>query len=195
MQFPLHFKFKITTLANDFTVQDNNGNTVAYVRQKMFKFVDEIMVYSNESKSELLYTIKANKWIDFNAAYAFTNSEGNELGKVARRGWASIWKARYEIYNEANENNLIIQEENPWVKVGDALLSEIPILGLLTGYLFNPAYVVKDQNDQVIYRLKKEASFFGRKFSLQRLSDQSETTDLQATLSLMMMILLERRRG
>jgi hypothetical protein len=195
MNFPLHFKFKITTIANDFTVQDNSGATVAYVRQKMFKFVDEIMVYSNESKNELLYTIKANKWIDFNAAYNFTNSEGKDLGKVARRGWASIWKARYEIYNEANEMSHIIQEENPWVKVGDALLSEIPIIGMLTGYLFNPAYIVKDLNDNILYRLKKEPSFFGRKFSLQRLSEQEESTDTQATLSLMMMLLLERRRG
>jgi uncharacterized protein YxjI len=195
MNFPLHFKFKITTIANDFTVQDNSGATVAYVRQKMFKFVDEIMVYSNESKNELLYTIKANKWIDFNAAYNFTNSEGKDLGKVARRGWASIWKARYEIYNEANEMSHIIQEENPWVKVGDALLSEIPMIGMLTGYLFNPAYIVKDLNDNILYRLKKEPSFFGRKFSLQRISEQEESTDTQATLSLMMMLLLERRRG
>lgn len=37
--FPIEFEFKITSLANDFTARDANGAKIAYVRQKMFKFM------------------------------------------------------------------------------------------------------------------------------------------------------------
>ena len=59
LQFPINFKFKIGTLANDFVATDASGTTVAYVRQKMFKLKEDILIYSNESKSDTLFRIKA----------------------------------------------------------------------------------------------------------------------------------------
>lgn len=195
LQFPLSLNFKISTLSNDFTAKDANGNTVAYVKQKMFKFVEDVSVFNDDSKSQLNYKINANKWLDFSASYNFTNSAGAELGKVARKGWASIWKARYEIYDEKQQQDLLIQEENPWVKVFDTLLCEIPFLGLISGYFFHPSYIVSRPNGTQVVRLKKESSFFGRKFSVHKLSEFENGEEERIVLGLMMMILLERRRG
>jgi hypothetical protein len=44
-------------------------------------------------------------------------------------------------------------------------------------------------------RFKKDSSFFGRKFSLHELKQIDENAQERIVLSLMMMILLERRRG
>ncbi len=195
LQFPLQFKFQIMSLANDFVASDAQGTTVAYVRQKMFKFIDEIVVYSNESESQVDYRIKANKWIDFSAAYNFTNNEGRDVGKVARKGWSSMWKANYEIYSENHELRYIIREENGWIKVGDALFGEIPILGLFTGYMFNPSYIVRTTQGEEVMRLKKESSFTGRKFNVTQLKELYDGENEKIVLGLMMMILLERRRG
>ncbi|MBA3683232.1 MAG: hypothetical protein H0W73_19010 [Bacteroidetes bacterium] len=195
-QFPLKFSFKISTLSNDFVAKDASGNTIAYVRQKMLKLIDEIVVFNNESKSETLYTIKANKWIDFSAAYNFTkSSSGLEIGKIARKGWASIWKAHYEIFDKNAVNDLIVREEKPWVKVGDAMFSEIPVLGIFTGYLFHPAYIVSRTDGTQLVRIKKESSFLGRQFSVTQLGDFKPDEEERIVLGLMMMILLERRRG
>ncbi|RYD74827.1 MAG: hypothetical protein EOP53_17550 [Sphingobacteriales bacterium] len=195
IHYPLNFTFKISTFSNDFIITDAGGNTLYFVRQKMFKFIEEVNVYSDETKNQQLYTINANKWIDFSAAYTFTNQLGNIIGSVARKGWASLWKAHYEVLDTSKHNDFIIREENAWVKVGDALLSEIPVLGIFTGYLFNPSYIVTNQNGDIIMRLKKEPSFFGRKFSLTKLGFVEEQQEERIILSLMMMILLERRRG
>ncbi len=194
-QFPLDFKFKIGTLANDFVASDANGQTVAYVRQKMLKLIDEVIVYNNESKGEIKYKIKANKWIDFSAAYVFSNANGEELGRVVRKGWASLWKARYEIYDKNQQQLFLIQEENGWVKVMDALLGEVPILSMFTGYLFNPKYLVKKMDETAIIRLKKEPSFFGRRFTVNKLVEFDSEKEEVILLGLMMMMLLERRRG
>ncbi len=195
ISFPIQLAFRVTSFANDFIAKDANDRTIAFVRQKILRLIDEVNVYNDESKSVLLYTIKANKWIDFSATYTFTSAAGKELGRVARKGWASIWKAHYEIYDEHQAKDLIIQEENGWIKVMDSLLSEIPMLGMFTGYLFNPSYSVTRPDGTMVARLKKEPSLLGRRFSVNKLTEFEQGEEERIVLSLMMMILLERRRG
>ena len=78
------------TLANDFTARDSKGATIAYVRQKIMKLRGEIDVYNNENKSEVLYKINADKIIGFNMNYAFTSSDGDNIGRVSRKGMGGI---------------------------------------------------------------------------------------------------------
>ncbi|MCY1634406.1 hypothetical protein [Marinifilum sp. D737] len=195
IQFPVNFEFKVSTIANDFTATDADGKTLAYVRQKMFKLKEDIQIYSDESRTKQNYSIKADKWLDFSTAYKFLDEDQKEFGKVVRKGWKSIWKAEYKIFNGSEQEKYNIREENGWIKVLDSILSQVPVLGILTGYLFNPSYIVKDQDEQEIIRLKKMPSFFGRRFELTKLGEMNEEDNDRIMLSLMMMILLERRRG
>lgn len=193
--YPLKFTFKIGTFSNDFVITDANGAKLSYVKQKMFKLKEDILCYENESKTNLLYRIKANKWLDYSATYVFSDNKDLEIGKVARKGRASIWRATYEIMNNNDVREFTIKEENPWAKVFDAMFGEIPFLGIFTGYLFNPKYAILNEQQQPVLRLKKQGSFFGRKFSLEKLGDFSDSEQERIILGIMMMILLERRRG
>ncbi|WP_047547827.1 hypothetical protein [Psychroserpens sp. Hel_I_66] len=195
LKFPINFTFNVTTLSNDFSAKDATGKTVAYVRQKMFKLKEDINIYDHENKSNLIYNIRADKWIDFSAAYSFKDAQGIEIGKIARKGWASIWKAHYEIIDQNQKLQYHIREENAWVKVMDSMLGQIPIVGGFSGYLFNPTYKVTDLKGEDICQLKKEPSFFGRKFKLSKLKPIDNDDDERIVLSFMMMVLLERRRG
>jgi len=195
LQFPINFRFKISTLANDFTAKDANGNVIAYVRQKMFKLKEDISIYSDESKSKEMYKIKADRWLDFSAAYSFIDGDGKEFGKIVRKGWRSIWKTHYELIDETGIPQYNIREENAWIKILDSLFGEIPIIGMLSGYLFNPKYNVTNNKDDIIVRLKKQPSFFGREFEIDKLETIDNDDDDRIMLGLMMMILLERRRG
>lgn len=195
IKYPVNFKFNIGTLSNDFVATDAGGSVLAYVRQKMFKLKEDILIYNNENKAQVNYRIRADKWIDFSAAYSMVDKDEKELGKVARKGWKSIWKTEYELIDQHQKLQYHIREDNAWVKVYDSLLGQVPILGGLTGYFFNPSYSVLDLNKKPIVRLKKEASFFGRKFQITKLSDIDLDDEERIILGLMMMILLERRKG
>lgn len=195
IQFPVKFTFKVTTLANDFVAKDANDQTIAYVRSKLFRFKEDVNVYEDETRSILKYNIKANQWIDWSATYIFTDASGNDVGRVMRKGAKSLWKAHYEIYDENQQQDLLIKENNGWIKVGDAVLSEIPILGMLTGYFLNPSYTVSRPDGTPVIHLKKDASFFGRRFTLTKLNEFEKGEEERVILGLMMMILLERRRG
>ncbi|WNH09656.1 hypothetical protein [Thalassobellus suaedae] len=195
IKYPIDFKFNIGTLANDFTAKDSLGITIAFVKQKMFKLKEDVLVYNDESKQHIQYSIQADRWIDFSAAYSIKDKDSKEIGKVARKGWKSIWKAEYELIDQHQKLQYHIREDNPWVKVLDSLIGEIPILGFFTGYLFNPSYSVLNLNNKPIVKLKKEASFFGRKFELSKLNDIDSDDEERIILGLMMMVLLERRKG
>ena len=69
----------------------------------MFKLKEDVVVYNNESKTQENFRIKANQWIDFNASYGITDNSGKNLGKIARKGMRSIWKATYNII-DSNDN-------------------------------------------------------------------------------------------
>ena len=127
ISYPVNFQFNIGTISNDFVAKDANGNVIAYVKQKMFKLKEDINIYNDETKSKINYKIKADRWLDFSAAYTFYDENEAEFGKVVRKGWRSIWNASYEIINNKQEKQYSISEENAWIKVFDALLGEIPI--------------------------------------------------------------------
>ncbi|RRQ46185.1 hypothetical protein [Chryseobacterium sp. SC28] len=196
LNYPLNFKFKITTLSSDFNITDKDGNYVAYVREKIFKLKDDVIVYNDESKSEKLFRIKANQWIDFNASFTITDLvNGRNFGRLARRGIRSIWKSHYDILDENDQNKYQINEDNGWIKVLDGFVSEIPIVGMFTGYFLNPSYTVKDSAGKEYFRLKKMPSLIGRRFQLEKLIDIDDEDETLVVLSLLMMVLLERSRG
>lgn len=194
MQYPLELTFKFWALAPQISIVDSQGNLVFYVKQKLFKFKEAITIFADLERTRPLYYIKADRIIDFSARYNFTDSDGKDIGAVKRRGLRSLWRARYDIF-DGDISNLNIQEKNPWVKVADALFAEIPVLGMFTGYVFNPVYLVSRTDGTVVMRLEKIPAFLSRKFTIKAVDQLSDREQEQILLSLMMMLLLERNRG
>ncbi|PSR16057.1 hypothetical protein C8255_19840 [filamentous cyanobacterium CCP3] len=194
MQYPLEITFKVWTIAPKITVTNADGKVVFFVKQKLFKLKEAIGVFADEGQTQRLYEIKADRIIDFSARYNFTDSSGAVIGAVKRKGMRSLWKAHYDIFDR-DSSNLHIQEENPWVKVLDSLFQEVPIIGVLSGYVLNPKYLVKRSDGTVVMRLEKKPSFLSRKFIVKPVDQLSPQEETQVLLSLIMMILLERARG
>ncbi|WP_017651620.1 hypothetical protein [Fortiea contorta] len=194
MQYPLELTFKLWTLAPQISIVDHQGNLIFHVKQKLFKLKEAITVFADIEQTRPLYYIKADRIIDFSARYDFTDSQGNYLGGVKRRGLRSLWRARYDIF-DGDDSTLSIQEKNPWVKVADALFAEIPVLSIFTGYVFNPVYLASRTDGTVVMRLEKIPSFLSRRFMIKAVSQVSDREAEQLLLSLVMMLLLERDRG
>jgi len=195
MNYPVSLSFKLLALASQIYIRDSGGNLIGYVKQKLLKLKEDINVYADEQQTQHLFNIKADRVLDFSARYNFTDNRGNHIGAIKRQGMRSIWKANYEVYDGSDNQVLQIHEESAWVKVVDALVGEIPVIGMFTGYLFNPAFIVSRMDGTTVARLQKQPAFFESKFELERksqISDDEETRVLLATLT---MTLLERSRG
>jgi uncharacterized protein YxjI len=195
MNFPLSLSFKLLALANQIYIRDANGNLLGYVKQKMFKLKEDINIFADEQQSQMLFNIRADRIIDWSASYSFTDSRGNHLGSIKRQGMRSIWKANYDVFDGRGNQAFKIQEESGWVKVGDALFGELPLIGMLSGYIFHPAYIISKTDGTTIARLEKQPAFFEGKFILTNLSQLSTEEETRIVLAVLMMTLLERRRG
>lgn len=194
MQFPLTLSFKKVALSPQITITDATGNVVFYVKQKVFKLKEAVTVFADVEQQQPLYTISADRVIDFSARYTFRDTAGNEIGSVKRQGAKSLWKSHYDVY-DGEQIVANIQEENAWVKVLDALFSEIPIAGIFAGYVFNPAYLISKPDGQLIVKLKKQPAFLQSNFTIEEAVDINSAAEIRTVLAIIMMTLLERTRG
>lgn len=194
MEYPLQISFKIIAIARQLSVRDAHGQLVFYVRQKAFKLKEAVRVFADQEQTRLLYSINADRVIDWSARYNFTDAAGNYLGSVKRQGMRSLWRAHYDVF-DGEQIVLTITEESPWTKFLDGVVGEIPVVGMFTGYMFHPAYLVKRTNGAIVMRAEKRPAFFEGKFDITRHGDLDPREETRALLALMMMTLLERRRG
>lgn len=195
MNYPLTLTFKLLALASQIYVRDASGGTVGYVKQKLLKLKEDINVFADENQTRLLFNIKADRVIDFSAQYNFTDHQGVFLGSIKRQGMRSIWKTHYLISDAQNRQVMEINEENAWVKVFDALVGEIPVVGMFTGYVFNPAYIVSKTGGAAVARVRKQPAMFEGKFTVSTETPLSPTDENLVLLGVLTMTLLERARG
>lgn len=195
MEFPLQLLFKTFVVSPQISILDAAGRLQLFVKQKAFKLKEAVSVYGDIEQTRLLYRIAADRVLDISASYHVEDADGAELGRLQRRGMRSFWRAHYEIHRGRGVI-LTIREENPWVKVVDNLVGEIPVVGILSGYFFHPAYQVARVTDGApMLRAVKQPAFLEGKYTIERLGELSENDERLAVLSLLMMLLLERRRG
>lgn len=196
-QYPLHLSFKIISFGPQIRIADAAGREVFFVHMKAFKLKEDVTVFSNESRSQQLFRIQADRVIDFSATYTFTDASGNVVGKVQREGMRSIFKASYLLKDLSDQLTHKITEDNAWIRVADALIESIPIVGMAAGYLFHPSYTAADvSTGSELMRLTKEPAFFEGKFRIDALAEIADPRlESRLLLSYLMMILLERQRG
>lgn len=200
-KYPLNLRFKLIALAPRIIVTDSTGQQVAFVHQKTFKLKEDIRIYSDESKSREIYRIGADRVLDISAKYHFIDSANNQpLGYVQPKALRSIWRSTYVVYDVNGKPLYHIKEDNPWVKIGDALLSEVPVLGLFTGYFLNPSYTAyrggdEEDTSEPVMKLTKQPAFFESQFTLTQEASISPQEEMSLLLAILLMIQFQRRRG
>jgi hypothetical protein len=196
MDFPLKLRFKIMAISPQISVTDAAGQLLLYVKQKAFKLKETVTVFADEAQTRPLYHIAADRVLDISAKYNITAAEGGALlGTLQRQGMRSLWRAHYDVVRNGVPA-LTVREENPWVKVMDGIFGEIPVVGIFTGYLFHPAYLVsRPDTGEVVMRIVKKAAFLEGLYEIERKGDLHPEDEILAVLNLLMIVLLERRRG
>jgi hypothetical protein len=195
MEFPLELRFKILAIAQQIAVTDAQGQLVYYVKQKAFKLKEAVTVFADEGMTRPLYKIAADRILDVSARYRIEDLGGVEVGVLQRRGMRSLWRAHYEIH-QGGRQTMLIREESAWVRVLDGIFTGIPILGIFTGYVFNPSYLASRGEGQVpLLRVVKRPALLEGRFRIDTLAPVERMETDVAVLGMLMMLLLERSRG
>jgi hypothetical protein len=128
-QFPNYLLHRqVFALTGKFRFFDPSGNLVMFSEQKMFKLREDIRVYSDESKTQEVLSIKARQIIDFSAAYDVVDTAYNQrIGTLRRKGWSSMLRDEWQVL-DANENQIGVLFED---SMGQALLRRFLLGSLL----------------------------------------------------------------
>ena len=190
MNYPLDIRFKTLALMPQVKVSDAADQVFMYVKQKFTLKAVALKVFANEDQQKPVYDIVADKAIGTNFTYKISTAEGSALGALKQMGMKSIWKANYPIVDANGAEIGSIHEENPWIKVLDALLSDIPFIGTF----INPAYLV-DLRGQTVLRIQKKPALMEGKFAVEKKGEISAADENLLLPAMLMFIMIERFRG
>ena len=121
-------KRQAIALTGKFRFYDPNGTQVMFSEQKMFRLREDIRVYSDESKTQEVLSIKARNIMDFSASYDVVDTALNQkVGVLRRRGLRSLLRDEWEILDANDRIVGLLFEDN----VGLALLRRLVLGSLL----------------------------------------------------------------
>lgn len=98
---------KLTLLVNryEYFLYDNNvkGDLVAFAEQKRFAFREAVTVWTNDTKGEVLFNIKAEKVLDVHGKFLITDSTGALIGYCKKAFRASLFRSTWEVYDNNDQ--------------------------------------------------------------------------------------------
>lgn len=84
-----------------FRVYDSDQHLLLFSEQKAFKLREDIRVYSDESKTREVLSIKALQIIDISATFEVVDSStGEKVGSLKRKAMKSVIKDEWEFYDK-----------------------------------------------------------------------------------------------
>ncbi|MFG0242313.1 MAG: hypothetical protein ACF8R9_05940 [Phycisphaerales bacterium JB054] len=99
-------------LGASFHVFDENGQVVAYCQQKAFKLREDIRLFTSESKTETLLTMKARSVIDFGVTFDITLPSGESIGSLRRKGLKSMFRDSWLLYSPEGVELATMREDS-----------------------------------------------------------------------------------
>ena len=98
-----------------FTIFDLEGAPLAVSEQKAFKLKEDIRVKDGSAQGPEILQIKADRIVDFSAAYKVTDSQtGEVVGSLRRKGWSSLFRDSWEILDAEGIVRGKVTEDSPW---------------------------------------------------------------------------------
>ncbi|HEY4238395.1 MAG TPA: hypothetical protein VGM88_01195 [Kofleriaceae bacterium] len=90
-----------SVLERVFRVFTNDGQLIMYIQHPLLKLREEFMVYADELKTRPLLLVKSKQIVAINFSYEVTDVEsGQVLGAVQKRGWKSIIRDKFLIFDK-----------------------------------------------------------------------------------------------
>ena len=167
-----HMKRQAIALTGKVRIYEPSGRVVLFSEQRMFKLREDIRVYSDETKSREVLTIKARSIIDFSAAYdVFDVLKQEKVGVLRRKGLQSIIRDEWELL-DANDRPIGI------------LLEDTPGLALLRRFigLIPQNYDIR-MNDQRVADLKQRFNIIRYEMDIDFRFDKANALDRRLGLA------------
>lgn len=95
-----------------FYISDDNGQEIGFCNQKAFRLREDIRLYTDQTKSEEVLSIKARSVIDFGATYDVYDDNGLLLGSARRKGLKSLLRDEWMLFDPDGQELARLSEDS-----------------------------------------------------------------------------------
>jgi hypothetical protein len=126
-------KQRVTLMANKYELITTNpdgsdGPLLAFAQQKRMAFKDQVTFYTDDTKSQPVFSFKARKTIDLGSGYDVTDADGKPIGWFKKQFGKSLLRSSWELTSE-NGVNSTGTERNAKVAIIRRVWDFVPFVG------------------------------------------------------------------
>jgi uncharacterized protein YxjI len=187
-RFILRQKFRLVANEYNFSLPQGDGDSLGppfcFVRQKMFKFKEDIRFYTDESRANELLRIKARQRFDPRARYDVAAGDGHKIGEIQKVFGASLLRSTYQMYDAAGNEVAIATEQNLGVALVRRLVGFIPFIENFSDWLPIPYHFVFKRNETVLGSHRRHLWKFMDVYTIDMAGDPERTVDRRLILAI-----------
>ena len=162
MVVPLFFvKQRITVMVNRYEVRAANpdgseGMLLALAEQKRMKLKEEVVFYSDESKSRRVFSFKARQRLDVGAQHDVYDEHGTAMGMFSKEFGASLIRSTWHLSAPGIE--AVGRERKMWIAILRRIWNFIPYIGdIWVPFVFHFDFVDEATGQPVLTSERKMA--------------------------------------
>ncbi len=154
---------KITAFTNMYKIfrADESGVTtdmLAFAQQKRLAIKEKVTFYSDEQKTQELFTFRAEKVMDIHGKYIVEDADGQCIGIFKKEFKKSLVNSTWNVMTPTEEVLFVVKESNTYLALARRFLAFIPYLGdlfeLITDFMkYHFVFIDSTTNENVgIYK-------------------------------------------
>ncbi|GAA1652507.1 hypothetical protein GCM10009744_50510 [Kribbella alba] len=125
-------KQRITMMANKYEIIGTNpdgtdGPLLAFAQQKRMAFKEEVTFYSDDTKSQPVFSFKARKRIDLGSGYDVFDANQQPIGWFKKEFGKSLLRSSWQLSSAGLESDGT--ERNPTIAIVRRVWDFIPVVG------------------------------------------------------------------
>ena len=125
-------KQRVTLMANKYELITTNpdgsdGQLLAFAQQKRMAFKEQVTFYTDDSKTQPVFSFKARKAIDLGSGYDVTDANGQPIGWFKKEFGKSLLRSTWLL--TAGELEASGTERNPTIAIVRRVWEFIPFVG------------------------------------------------------------------
>lgn len=111
-----------------FHVYDEQGHVVGFCRQRAFRLREDLRLYTDESLSRELLTMRTRSIIDFGATYDVALPTGEVIGSLRRKGLASLARDSWMLFGPDGRELATLKEDGAFLAIARRLHEVVAML-------------------------------------------------------------------
>jgi uncharacterized protein YxjI len=160
------------------------GESFCFVKQKRFKFKEDIRFYSDDSKTSELMRLKARQRFDPRARYDVTGPGNEKIGEIQKVFGESLLRSTYKLYDASGAELAKAREHSLGVALFRRLIDFIPFVGGFSDWVPIPYHFDFLRGDEVLGTHSRQAWKFRDTYTIDMSGDPDRSIDRRLILAI-----------